>query len=135
MTSQSVDRRSSRDAAEGPGAGFRTVLIGAATTFVVLALAQLYFALVLLPGLADMYSHGDFLVRQPFGAIYALSRHGVLAILLAVFDAVLFAVMYLVARRYRPWLLFVPAGVLFLTSLLYLPLAYLPVFDSMTVVK
>jgi len=121
--------------ADEEAAKFRSFLIGGGIAFIVLVLVQLAFAFLVTPVFADLYSDSDILVRQPQRLIFALSRHGLLAVVLLVVDVALFAIMYLLARRFGRLFLLVPAIVLLLLSLAYVPLMYMPIFDSMTVVN
>lgn len=113
---------------------FRSLLIVAAVLCAPFVIAQVAMAVWVTPIFADMYAESDIAVRFPQSALFALSHGPLLVLLLLACDLALFLVMYLLARRYRPWLLFVPAAVLILTTGVWVPLLYMPIFDSMNVV-
>jgi hypothetical protein len=135
VTEQVVETASGGRHSDDRANGFRAFLIAGGAAFMILVLLQVGFAVFVTPVFADMYADSDLVVRQPQKAIFALSHNGVLVMALLAFDAALFGVMYLLARRYGRRLLFVPAAVLLLISFSYIPLTYMPMFDSMTVAK
>jgi hypothetical protein len=132
---QEVVTTNAAPAAADEAKRFRSLLIIAAAICVPFVIAQVAMAVFLTPIFADMYADLDIAVRSPQSALFALSHGPLLVLLLLACDLLLFLVMYLLARRYRPWLLFVPAAVFILTTGFWVPLLYMPIFDSMNLVK
>lgn len=114
---------------------FRSLFTIAAAICLPFVIAQVAMAVFVTPIFADMYAESDIAVRSPQSALFALSHGPLLVLLLLACDLLFFLVMYLFARRYRPWLLFVPAAVFILTTGFWVPLLYVPIFDSMNVVR
>jgi hypothetical protein len=114
---------------------FRRLLITAAAICVPFVTAQVAMAVFVTPIFSDMYAESDIAVRSPQSALFALSHGPLLVLLLLACDLLFFLVMYLLARRYRPWLLFVPAAGFILTTGFWVPLLYMPIFDSMNMVR
>lgn len=114
---------------------FRNLLIIAAAICMPFVIAQVAMAVFVTPIFADMYAESDIAVRAPQSALFALSHGPLLVLLLLASDLLFFLVMCLLARRYRTWLLFVPAAVFILTAGFWVPLLYMPIFNSMNVVR
>jgi type II secretory pathway component PulF len=114
---------------------FRSLLIIAAAVCVPFLIAQVALSVWLTPIFADMYVEAGITVRAPQSVLFSLSHGALLLIVLLACDALLFLVTYLLARRYRPWLLFIPPVVFALTVGAWVPLLYMPLFDSMNIVK
>ena len=120
---------------EAEGQRFRRLLIIAAAVCVPFVLAQLAFAVLVTPIFADMYAEAG--IDSPsalWSAVFSLSHGPGLVLLILAVDAALFGVAWLVARRTRPWVLFVPVGVFVITAGAYVPFLYMPLFQSMNVV-
>ena len=116
-------------------ARFRRLLLIAAAACVPFVLAQLAFAVLVTPIFADMYAESG--IDSPgvlWRAVFLLSHGPGLALLILAADAALFGLAWLVARRTRPWVLFVPVGVLAVAAGAYVPFLYMPLFQSMNVV-
>jgi hypothetical protein len=116
-------------------AHFRRLLLIAAAVCVPFVLAQLAFAVFVTPIFADMYAESG--IDSPgalWRAVFSLSHGPGLALLILAVDAVLFGLAWLVARRTRPWVLFVPVGLLAVAAGAYVPFLYMPLFQSMNVV-
>ena len=98
-------------------------------------LAQLTLAVFVTPIFADMYAEAG--IDSPsamWRLVFSLSGGPGLALLIIALDAALLGVACLVARRTRPWVLFVPVGVLAVVAGAYVPFLYMPLFQSMNVV-
>jgi len=114
---------------------FRRWLLVAAAACVPFVLAQLALAVFVTPVFADMYAEAG--IDSPsalWRVVFSLSHGPGLALAVLALDAALFAVCWLVARRTRPWVLFVPVGVLAIAAGAYVPFLYMPLFQSMNVV-
>ena len=114
-------------------ARFRRLLLIAAAVCVPFVLAQLALAVFVTPIFADMYAEAG--IESPsaiWRLVFSLSHGPGLALLVVAVDAA--PLSYLVARRTRPWVLFVPVGVLVITAGAYVPFLYIPLFTSMNVV-
>jgi len=114
---------------------FRSSLIAGALACLPLVVTQVGIVVFVTPIFAHMYADNHIIVREPQSTIFALSHHAVLALVMLAFDAALFGAMYLLARRRGRRFLFAPAAVLLVMSFVYVPLMYMPLFQSMTVVK
>jgi hypothetical protein len=113
----------------------RRLLLIAAAACVPFILAQLALAVFVTPIFADMYAEAG--IESPsaiWRLVFSLSHGPGLALLIVGADAALFGVAYLIARRTRPWVLFVPVGVLAIAAGAYVPFLYMPLFSSMNVV-
>jgi hypothetical protein len=114
---------------------FRRLLLISAAVCVPFVLAQLALAVFVTPIFADMYAEAG--IESPsaiWRLVFSLSHGPGLLLLIIAVDAALFAVAWLIARRTRLWVLFVPVGVLVITAGAYVPFLYMPLFQSMNVV-
>ncbi len=117
VTQQDADRLP-----EAEGTRFRRLLLIAAAICVPFVLAQLAPAVFVTPIFADMYAEAG--IESPsalWRLVFSLSHGPGLALLIVALDAALFGVACLVARRTRPWVLFVPVGVLAIAAGAYVP--------------
>jgi len=133
---QAVTERSAGRLADAGRERFRRTLLIAAAVCVPFVLAQLALAVFVTPIFADMYAEAD-VDRLPalWRVVFSLSHGPGLALLIVAVDAALFGIAYLVARRTRPWVLFVPAVLMALAAGAYVPWLYLPLFQLMDVVR
>ena len=132
---QAVTQQDAGRLPEAERTRFRRLLLIAAAACVPFILAQLALAVFVTPIFADMYAEAG--IESPsaiWRLVFSLSHGPGLALLIVAVDAALFGVAYLVARRTRPWVLFVPVGVLVITAGAYVPFLYIPLFSSMNVV-
>ena len=130
VTEQSASRLPGTD-----GERFRRLLLIAAAVCVPFVLAQLALAVLVTPIFADMYAEAG--IESPsaiWRLVFSLSHGPGLALLIIALDAALFAVAWLIAWRTRPWVLFVPVGLLAIAAGAYVPFLYMPLFSSMNLV-
>ena len=114
---------------------FRRLLLIAAAACVPFVLAQLALAVFVTPMFTDMYAEAGIDSPSAFWRlVFSLSHGPGLALLIVALDAALFGVAWLVARRTRPWVLFVPVGMLAVAAGACVPFLYMPLFSSMNVV-
>jgi hypothetical protein len=132
---QAVTEQGASRLPEAEQGRLRRLLLIAAAACVPFILAQLALAVFVTPIFADMYAGAG--VESPswlWRLVFSLSHGPGLALLIIALDAALFGVAYLVARRTRPWVLFVPVGVLAVVASAYVPFLYMPLFQSMNLV-
>jgi hypothetical protein len=132
---QAVTEQNAGQPQTDEAARFRRLLLISAAVCVPLVLVQLAFAIFVTPIFADMYAEAG--IASPSGlwrTVFSLSHGPGLSLLIVAVDAALFVVAWLIARRTRPWVLFVPVGVLAVMAGFYVPFLYMPLFQSMNVV-
>lgn len=129
---QAVGEQSAGRLPEAGRERFRRTLLIAAAVFMPLVIAQLALAIFVTPVFADLYAEaGIDGLSSLWRVVFSLSHGPVLALLIVAGDAALFAVAWLVARRTRPWVLFIPVGMLAVAAGAYVPFLYVPLFQSM----
>ena len=118
-----------------PGRGLKTVAIVAAITSIPFAVGGIILTVVALPTVQKLYVDMGGELPASTRLLVSLNSHGLLPLLLIVFDVAIFALMYMLAKKYWIGLLFVPvlvyAGVWGLTQLLL----YLPMYQVVTQVQ
>jgi hypothetical protein len=112
---------------------FKRLLIMAIALSLPFVVVQLGLALVVTPLFVRMYTEADIAVQGLPRLMFSLGP--LLALLLLVVDALLFGLMYLLARDHGVWLLFVPVAIFAIIAGAWVPLLYVPLFESMTPVQ
>ena len=133
---QVVTEQGSSRLPEAERTRFRRWLLIAAAACAPFVLAQLALTVFVTPTFADMYAEDG--IASPSGVwrlVFSLSHGPRLVLLILAVDVTLFGVAWLVARRTRAWVLFIPVGVLAIATGAYVPFLYMPIFQSMTVVQ
>ncbi len=116
-------------------ARFRVVAWIAGALCFAFAAAHLYFALTAIPVFEAMYRDMGGPIPPATQALFTLNRWGLLFLILVCVDALVFAGMYWLAKRYWIGLLFAPIPVYIAINYLLIPVLYAPLWQVVEFAK